>query len=188
MPKPVTSLFPKPYADLVARLRVPTGFLLVAAFAWFSKPTMESVAIGFACALPGLLLRAWAAGHLRKNATLTTSGPYRFVRNPLYLGTLIVAMGLAVATAEPWLALLFAAVFLLVYLPAVMLEEQHLHHLFPDFEAYAHKVPLFIPYCRPYPAGARFSFAQYMHNREYEAAIGFLAGVAFLVAKAKLAG
>ncbi|MCW5963303.1 MAG: isoprenylcysteine carboxylmethyltransferase family protein [Bryobacterales bacterium] len=188
MPKPVTSLFPKPYADLVARLRVPTGFLLVAAFAWFSQPTTESVTIGFLCALPGLLLRAWAAGHLRKNSTLTTSGPYRFVRNPLYLGTLIVAMGLASATAQPWLALLFAAVFLLVYLPAVMLEEQHLQKLFPQFGAYAHRVPLFLPYCRPYPSHGYFSFAQYMHNREYEAALGFLAGVIFLLAKSQLAG
>jgi protein-S-isoprenylcysteine O-methyltransferase Ste14 len=181
-------LFPKAYADLVARLRVPTGFLLVAAFAWFSQPTAQSVWMGTSLALPGLLLRAWAAGHLRKNATLTTSGPYRFVRNPLYLGTLMVAMGLAAATAQPALAVLFAAVFLLIYLPAVMLEEQHLRNLFADFPKYAAKVPLFVPYCRPYPASARFSFQQYLHNREYEAALGFLVGVAFLVAKAQFGG
>ncbi len=141
--------------------------------------------MGSLLALPGLLLRAWAAGHLRKNATLTTSGPYRFVRNPLYLGTLIVALGLAAATAQPWLALLFGGVFLLIYLPAVMLEEQHLHNLFADFPKYASHVPLFLPYCRPYPASTRFSFQQYLHNREYEATLGFLAGVLFLAAKAR---
>lgn len=179
-----TMMFPKPYADFVARLRVPMGFVMAAAFAWFSQPTLDSIGLGVAVAVPGLLLRAWAAGHLRKNATLTTSGPYRFIRNPLYVGTLVVAMGLAAATAQPWLALLFALVFLAVYLPAITLEEQHLRSLFPDFGQYAGQVPLLFPYRRPYPSQSRFSFAQYMHNREYEAALGFLFGVVFLVLKA----
>lgn len=175
---------PKTYADFVARLRVPAGFVLVAAFAWFSKPTTESLWLGALCAIPGLLLRAWAAGHLRKNSTLTTSGPYRFIRNPLYAGTLIVALGLAVATQRAELAALFAAVFLLVYLPAIGLEEQHLGQLFPDFGAYRRRVPLLLPYRKPLPASGRFSMAQYLHNREYEAALGFLAGIAILAAKA----
>ena len=177
-------LFPKPYSDFVARLRVPMGFLMVAAFAWFSVPTVRSVWIGTACALPGLLLRAWAAGHLRKNATLTTSGPYRFVRNPLYAGTVIVAMGLSVAAQQFPLVALFAVVFLLVYLPAITLEEQHLGELFPAFPHYASRVPLLLPCRRPFPADGKFSFAQYLRNREYEAALGFLAGVVFLVVKA----
>ncbi len=176
--------FPKAYADFVARLRVPMGFILVAAFAWFSEPTAESLWIGALCAIPGLLLRAWAAGHLRKNSTLTTSGPYRFIRNPLYAGTLIVALGLALATRRPELAALFAAVFLLVYLPAITLEEQHLRNLFPNFADYQRRVPLLIPYRAPVSATKSFSFAQYLHNREYEAALGFLAGIAFLGAKA----
>jgi protein-S-isoprenylcysteine O-methyltransferase Ste14 len=185
---PASSIFPKAYADYVARLRVPIGFVLVAAFAWFSEPTTESVLIGVTCAIPGLLLRAWAAGHLRKNSTLTTSGPYRFIRNPLYAGTLIVALGLAVATRRPELAALFAAVFLLVYLPAITLEEQHLRNLFPNFADYQRRVPLLIPYRAPISASQSFSFGQYMHNREYEAALGFLAGIAFLVAKANFLG
>lgn len=184
MPKPVASLFPKPYADVVARLRVPMGFVLVGAFAWFSQPTLRSVVLGTLVALPGLVLRGWAAGHLRKNATLTTSGPYRFIRNPLYVGTLIVALGLAAASAQLWLVALFAGVFLLVYLPAITLEEQHLQNLFPDFADYARRVPLLVPYCPPYPSAGRFSFRQYLFNREYEAGLGFLAGVAFLIAKA----
>lgn len=188
MPKPVASLFPKPYADLVARLRVPMGFVLVGAFAWFSQPSLESVGTGSLVALPGLLLRGWAAGHLRKNSTLTTSGPYRFIRNPLYVGTLIVAMGLAGASAQPWLVLLFGAVFLLVYLPAITLEEQHLQNLFPEFADYAQRVPLLLPYCAPYPSEGGFSFRQYLYNREYEAGLGFAAGVAFLIAKATLMG
>lgn len=181
---PTSGGFSKAYADFVARLRVPMGFILVAAFAWFSEPTTESVLIGACCALPGLLLRAWAAGHLRKNSTLTTSGPYRFIRNPLYAGTLIVAFGLALATRRLELAALFAAVFLLVYLPAITLEEQHLRNLFPNFADYQRRVPLLIPYRAPVTANQPFSFAQYLHNREYEAALGFLAGIAFLLAKA----
>ena len=178
------TFFPKPYADFVARLRVPVGFILVAAFAWFSAPSVESVTLGALLSLPGLILRGWAAGHLRKNATLTTSGPYSFIRNPLYAGTLIVAAGMAYAAQEWPLALLFGVVFLLIYLPAITLEEQHLANLFPSFADYARRVPLLIPYRGCIAGTQHFSFTQYLYNREYEAAIGFLAGVAFLLAKA----
>ncbi len=123
--------FPKPYADFVARLRAPGGFLLVAAFLWFSEPTPRSLLWGLPVSVLGLWLRGWAAGHLAKNARLATSGPYAWVRNPLYLGTLLVAAGLTLAAQSPWLAGLFAAVFLLVYLPAIELEEQYLRELFP---------------------------------------------------------
>ena len=90
--------FPKPYADFVQRLRVPIGFLLVAAFAYWSAPTAQSLAWGTPISAAGLFLRAWAAGHLAKNQNLAVSGPYRFTRNPLYLGTLLVAAGLVVAS------------------------------------------------------------------------------------------
>jgi len=176
--------FPKAYSDFVARLRVPIGFILVAAFAWFSTPSMTSLWAGALIALPGLLLRGWAAGHLRKNSTLTKSGPYRFVRNPLYVGTLIVALGMAHATQQVGLLILFLSVFLLVYLPAITLEEQHLNNLFPDFHAYRQQVPLLIPYRKPLPVGRPFEFSLYMHNREYEAALGFLIGMGLLFAKA----
>src|SRR2546430_15686418 len=119
-------LFPKPYADMVARLRVPTGFLIVVVFAWFSTPTPESIARGIPISLMGLALRAWAAGCLAKNQQLATAGPYAYTRNPLYLGTLLVALGLAAASRSVFLAVLFAAVFLLVYLPVIQNEEQHL--------------------------------------------------------------
>ncbi|HXC64947.1 MAG TPA: methyltransferase, partial [bacterium] len=91
-------LFPKPYADTVARLRVPSGFLLVAVFAWFSQPTAQWLAVGVPISLAGLALRAWAAGCLAKNQQLATGGPYAHTRNPLYLGTLLVAAGLVIAS------------------------------------------------------------------------------------------
>jgi protein-S-isoprenylcysteine O-methyltransferase Ste14 len=175
--------FPKPYADRVAKLRVPGGFVLVAAFAWFSRPDTRSLLCGVPISLLGLALRAWAAGHLAKNQQLTTSGPYRFLRNPLYIGTLLVAAGLVVASRSPALGLVFAAVFLLIYLPVIQLEEQHLRRLFPEFEQYAKRVPALVPNLRPAPNSIPFRASLYGKNREYEALLGFLAGVAVLIYK-----
>lgn len=176
--------FPKPYADFVARLRVPMGFMLVAAFAWFARPTFFSLSCGIPISLAGLALRAWAAGHLAKNQKLATGGPYAYIRNPLYAGTLLVALGLATAARSFWLAALFAAVFLLVYLPAVMLEEQHLTTLFPGYARYAATVPSLIPYRRPCPDSNRFSLKLYWKNQEYQALLGFAAGLAWLIYRA----
>jgi protein-S-isoprenylcysteine O-methyltransferase Ste14 len=175
--------FPKPYADRVAKLRVPFGFVLVAAFIWLSAPTAASLAIGLPVSLLGLALRAWAAGHLEKNLDLAQSGPYAHVRNPLYLGTLTVAAGFVIASRRWELGILFAAVFLLVYLPVVELEEQHLRSLFPSFGEYARRVPKLLP--RLSGGGSKpFRWSVYRRNREYEALGGFLAGVAILVFKA----
>jgi protein-S-isoprenylcysteine O-methyltransferase Ste14 len=177
--------FPKPYADAVAKLRVPCGFLLVAAFLWFSQPDATSLVVGVPLSALGLALRAWAAGHLEKNLALTDSGPYARVRNPLYIGTLTVAAGLAIAARRWELGILFAAVFLLVYLPVVELEEQHLCSLFPEFEAYTRRVPRLVPRLAAMGnSGKPFRWALYRQNREYEALAGFLAGVAALLVKA----
>ena len=178
--------FPKPYADLVARLRVPFGFVLVLAFAWFAHPSLPSIAAGLPVSLLGLALRAWAAGHLEKNRDLAQSGPYAYVRNPLYIGTLLVAAGLVIAARQAGLALLFGAVFVLVYLPAIQLEEQHLRSLFPAFEEYAKRVPALRPTRNPRPSAQPFRAGLYIYNREYQALLGFLAGAGLLFAKALL--
>jgi protein-S-isoprenylcysteine O-methyltransferase Ste14 len=178
-------LFGKRYADTVARLRVPTGFLLVAVFAWFSQPAARWMAIGVPVSLAGLALRAWAAGCLAKNRQLSTGGPYAYTRNPLYLGTLLVAAGLAIASRSAGLGALTAAVFVLIYLPVVELEEQHLRRLFPEYEAYAKAVPALWPRWRPLPqkTAARFRLALYLRNQEYNAGVGLAAGLAFLIWK-----
>lgn len=177
--------FPKPYADAVAKLRVPGGFVLVAAFMWLSQPTWMSLATGLPISILGLALRAWAAGHLEKNSTLAESGPYARVRNPLYIGTLTVAAGLVVASRRWELGVLFAAVFLLIYLPVVQLEEQHLRNLFPAFDEYCRRVPQLVPRWSGIAAGPKsFRWWLYKKNREYEAAGGFLVGAAILVFKA----
>jgi len=177
-------LFPKPYAEFVARLRVPCGFALVAAFAWFSNPDARSLVYGLPVSLTGLAVRAWAAGHLSKNQTLATGGPYRYTRNPLYLGTLLVAAGLAIASRSAGLGALFAAVFLCIYLPVIQLEQQHLRTLFPEYAAYAARVPALLPRMTPSGRPRAFQPALYMRNREYQAAAGFLAGALFLLWKA----
>jgi protein-S-isoprenylcysteine O-methyltransferase Ste14 len=177
--------FPKPYADTVARLRVPSGFVLVAVFAWLSHPDGSSLLYGVPVSLAGLWLRGWAAGCLAKNQQLATSGPYAYTRNPLYLGTLLVAAGLAIAARNLSLAALFAAVFLLVYLPVIQLEEQHLRHIFPDYSAYASQVPALWPrWTRARLAGGNgFGWRLYLRNQEYQAALGFAAGLAWLLWK-----
>jgi protein-S-isoprenylcysteine O-methyltransferase Ste14 len=175
--------FPKLYADFVQRLRVPIGFLLVAAFAYWSTPSAGSLALGAPISLAGLLLRAWAAGHLAKNQNLAVSGPYAFTRNPLYLGTLLVAAGLVIASRQLLLAVLFAAAFGLVYLPAIELEEQHLRKLFPEYASYADRVPRLGFRIRTERSSRPFSGAQYLKNQEYQASTGYLAGLALLLWK-----
>ncbi len=175
--------FPKPYADRVAKLRVPFGFLLVGAFLWLSAPSIFSLACGLPVSILGLALRAWAAGHLEKNTTLAEGGPYAHVRNPLYIGTLLTAAGLVIASRRWELGVLFAAVFLLIYLPVVELEEQHLRKLFPAYDAYARRVPKLLPRLNG-SSPKHFRWSVYMKNQEYQALFGFLAGAAVLVWKA----
>jgi protein-S-isoprenylcysteine O-methyltransferase Ste14 len=172
--------FPKPYADSVAKLRVPAGFAMVAAFAIFSRPTPKSLAIGLAASLAGLVLRAWAAGHLAKNERLAVSGPYAFTRNPLYLGTLLTALGLAAAGHSLGLAILFGVLFALVYLPAIELEEQHLRAILPGYAAFAQRVPLLLPRWPSSLGPVGFSGALYIKNREYQALLGWAIGAVWL--------
>jgi protein-S-isoprenylcysteine O-methyltransferase Ste14 len=182
-PEKLGYLFPKPYADFVQRLRVPFGFVLLFAFGWLSHPTLPFMLIGIPVAVCGLLLRAWASGHLAKDQQLATSGPYSYIRNPLYVGTLVVAAGLVIASDNGWLSLLFAVIFILVYLPAVELEEQHLREIFPSYGPYARHVSRFLPTSRWQDGPRSFSWVLYKRNEEYKALLGFLLALAWLVWK-----
>lgn len=173
----------KRYGDFVARLRVPSGFILLAAFAYFSEPNERSLVIGLPLSTLGLLLRGWAAGHLAKNEALAESGPYAYLRNPLYVGTLIVAAGLVIASRRWLLAAIFGAVFLLVYLPVIELEEQHLRELFPSYKRYAQRVPALWPRMPAVTEHRPFRWELYVRNREYQALMGFLAGAFLLIWK-----
>jgi len=166
----------------LARWRVRLGYPLGLACLWLSEPSPESLQIGCLVAVVGLLLRGWAAGHLRKQKALTTSGPYAYTRNPLYLGNVILATGVAVA-ADAWPVAAIAAVYLAVFYPqAIWREVEELRERYGEaFRAYAEKVPLFWPRFRPgLRDGASFSWAVYEENKEYRAVIGFLLVAALL--------
>lgn len=171
------------------RWRVPLGFLCGALFLLFARPRPWTLAIGGGVALVGLALRAWAAGHIRKNARLATSGPYAYTRNPLYLGSFLLGLGFTVASAQPLLGILFAALFLGIYLPVMRVEAATLAELFgEDYEAYARAVPLFVPRLLPYDdeqtRDTHFDASLYMRHREYQAALGLLIAWCLLALKA----
>ncbi len=175
--------FPKPYADLVQRLRVPSGVVLALGFAFLSRRSEAGLWAGLPLLAGGLALRTWAAGHLRKNRTLTTSGPYAWHRNPLYAGTLLAAAGCAVAGGGGILLVLVAAVFLLVYLPVMQLEDQKLAELFPDFEPYARRVPLLVPRLPAERPRQRFAWSVWKMNQEWKGMAAFALIYLFLLAR-----
>lgn len=182
-PKQPRYWFRKPYADFVVRLRVPSGFLLLAGFAWLSRPSLLSMLIGLPISILGLWVRGWAAGHLAKDRQLATTGPYAYLRNPLYVGTLIVAAGFVIAARDMFLGIIFFFVFLLAYLPAIELEEQHLRKLFPAYNFYAARVNRLFPLSKWKASHARFSWSLYLSNREYKALFGFVFATAWLMLK-----
>ena len=164
------------------RWRVRLGYPVALVVFFLACPTLRSMTIGAAISLVGLLLRAWAAGHLRKHLELSTSGPYAFTRNPLYLGSLFLAVGFVVA-GRSWLAAALFAFYFLLFYPAVMRrEETKLHASYgAAYDNYSRRVPLFLPVPgRRIASSARFSRALYLRNREYQAALGFLVGMALL--------
>lgn len=174
----------KRYAEFAARARVPLGFVLLALYAMFSRPSPERVLAGAVIALLGIALRAYAAGYLAKNQALTTSGPYACTRNPLYLGSALAGLGFGIAGGVWWLALLMAVYLVAFFLPVIAEEEAHLAKLFPEFREYAARVPRFWPVLRnPLPGSARFRWSLYWRNREYNALLAYLFGIGLLIWK-----
>jgi protein-S-isoprenylcysteine O-methyltransferase Ste14 len=171
------------------RWRVPLGFLCGALFLWFARPSWLTLTTGGCIALVGLALRAWSAGHIRKNSQLATSGPYSYTRNPLYLGSFLLGVGFTIASGQWWLALPFAALFLGIYYPVMRVEAADLALAFgEEYEKYSKAVPLFLPRLKPYrderTRGAKFDASLYLRYREYEAALGLLVAWGLLALKA----
>jgi protein-S-isoprenylcysteine O-methyltransferase Ste14 len=172
------------WSQIARRIRVPLGFLLAFLYIWLARPTWTSIALGTLIALPGILLRALASGHVKKNEELTTSGPYAYTRNPLYLGSLIMAVGFAVAARSPWILALMLLMFFAIYLPVIRGEEDYLRRAFPEFDAYSQNVPRLLPRLSPFRrAPGSFSGALYLQHREYNAILGTVAVMAALVVK-----
>ncbi|GAC1634121.1 MAG: hypothetical protein NVS9B14_09810 [Candidatus Acidiferrum sp.] len=161
------------------------GYPLAIVVLIFARPLPSSIAVGGAIGIVGLLLRGYAAGYLKKQEVLTTTGTYAFTRNPLYLGSAILALGAAWATRSWISAVVLGVYFAVVYYVVMRREEGELRRHFGDaFERYAKTVPLFFPRLTPARLGdsaGSFSLAQYRKNHEYEAAIGFLLLLAVLI-------
>jgi protein-S-isoprenylcysteine O-methyltransferase Ste14 len=178
----------KGFAAWAARARVPLGFAWGAAYLVFSQPTPRMIVIGGALAFAGVLLRAVSAGYLEKGSSLARAGPYRYTRNPLYLGSFLMGGGFALAGGSWALGLSFIAMFFLIYWTVMRREEAFLRQQFGDsYNRYERAVPLFIPVPGSRGDVARpeenFSWKRYRKNHEHEAAIGYLAAVLFLVLK-----
>jgi protein-S-isoprenylcysteine O-methyltransferase Ste14 len=166
---------PWTWSRIARRIRVPLGFVFAVLYLWLAKPTWASIAIGCLVAAPGVWLRAIAAGHVRKNAELTTTGPYAYTRNPLYLGSIIIALGFGVASRSLWVALAIIILFLGIYLPVIRSEESYLRSAFNDFDDYARRVPRLLPRLRANGVtSGGFSRQLYLKHREYNALVGSL--------------
>ncbi len=186
---------------------MPLGFLFAVLFLMLSRPSPKPAGAGFLVALLGLAIRVWAAGCIEKSREIEVSGPYRYTRNPLYLGSFVLGLGTCIAAANVWLVLIFAALFWGIYGPVMKREEEEMQKLFPErFPEYRRAVPLFIPRmtkCNSLPVRSlelspegegraiepeirnprpetRFRWSRALRNREYNAVLGFLGVVAWI--------
>lgn len=175
------------WSRIARRIRVPLGFVFAVLFLWLAKPTALFLAVSLALVVPGLLLRGYASGYVKKNAELTTTGPYAHTRNPLYLGSMAIAFGFSLAARSFWIAGVLVVLFAVIYIPVIRSEEAYLRSVFPGFDAYAATVPRLWPRVIPSAgSGATkgvFSGALYRKHREYNALLGAAGMYAALILK-----
>jgi protein-S-isoprenylcysteine O-methyltransferase Ste14 len=175
------------WTRIARRIRVPMGFVFALFFLLTAHPSVHSLLWSLLGTVPGLALRAYASGYVTKNEELTMSGPYAYTRNPLYLGSMLLAFGFAVAAHSWWTALALAILFALIYWPTIRSEEQFLRRRFREYEEYCRRVPRLLPRltrAQPPVTGevtGRFSGALYRKHREYNAALGALSIYAVLL-------
>jgi protein-S-isoprenylcysteine O-methyltransferase Ste14 len=170
------------WQQIARRIRVPLGFLTAALYLFElirNAPSPRAVAWSLALVLPGLTLRACASGAVKKNQELAVTGPYAHTRNPLYLGSMLIAAGFAVALLSWPVALVLAVGFAVIYVPVIASEERFLRAAFPGFDEYCQQVPRLIPRLTPAnrfrnTEDSKFSLSLYIQHREYNTAIGVL--------------
>jgi len=169
------------------RIRVPLGFAFAVVFLWLARPTLLFLALSLILVVPGLWLRGYASGYVKKNRELTTTGPYAHTRNPLYLGSMMIAFGFAVAARSVWIAAILVVLFAAIYVPVIRSEEEYLRSVFPDFDAYVATVPRLLPRLVAYSDSEAtkgvFSGALYRKHREYNALLGAASMYAALILK-----
>ena len=172
------------WSRVARRIRVPLGFIFAVVYIWLARPTRTWLIAGTLVLLPGLVLRGLASGHVQKDKQLTISGPYAYTRNPLYLGSLMLAGGFAIAARSWWIVAVMLLMFAVIYVPVIAGEERYLRQTFPGYDDYARHVPRMLPRLTPY--GSResaYSSARYRKHREYEASIGCAVVLAVLIVK-----
>jgi len=172
------------WSRVARRVRIPVGFIFAIIFIWLAHPTRNSIILGALVMVPGLLLRGLASGHVQKDKQLTTSGPYAYTRNPLYLGSLLMAAGFALAARNWWIVALMLIMFALIYVPVIAGEERYLRATFPEYDDYARHVPRLFPKLTRYGSQqGTHSSERYWKHREYEASIGCVVVLAVLIIK-----
>ena len=175
------------WSQTARRIRVPMGFAFAVFFLWLAAPTVLFLGLSLLLVVPGLLLRGYASGYVQKNAELTTTGPYGYTRNPLYLGSMLIAFGFALGARSLWIAVALAVLFAVIYIPVIRSEEEYLRSAFSGFDAYAARVPRLLPRLATArganAAPGSFSSQLYRKHREYQALLGALSMYAALILK-----
>ena len=172
------------WSRIARRIRVPLGFVFAALYIWLARPAWWSISLGAVISLLGVLIRALASGHVRKNEELTTTGPYGYTRNPLYLGSIVIAVGFATAARSLWIGIVVVVLFLAIYLPVIRSEEEFLRGKFANFEEYVARVHRLFPrVSSASPESGSFSGDLYLQHREYNALIGTVLMVCALIIK-----
>jgi protein-S-isoprenylcysteine O-methyltransferase Ste14 len=163
----------------LARRRVPLGFGAAVLALVLARPTWESWYAGLAVAGVGEAIRVWAAGHLEKSREVTRTGPYRWTRHPLYVGSSVIALGVIIAARHPFVALLTIVYMVSTVMAAIRTEEAFLRSAFGEtYDRYVASAAE--------PMARRFSVKRAWRNREYRAAAGVAAGFALLALKVLL--
>lgn len=163
---------PSGWSRIARRIRVPLGFVFAVIYLWLARPNVFTFSAGVVIVLAGLGVRAVASGHLRKNEELATSGPYSYTRNPLYLGSVLIGIGFAIAARSIWIWVLLVLLFVSIYVPVIASEESFLRARFPDFGLYEKTVPRLFPRWSGQGLKHNFSRELYLKHREYNALLG----------------
>ena len=172
------------WSRVARRIRVPLGFIFAVVYIWLARPTRTWLIAGTLVLLPGLVLRGLASGHVQKDKQLTISGPYAYTRNPLYLGSLMLAGGFAIAARSWWIVAVMVLMFAVIYVPVIAGEERYLRQTFPEYDDYARHVPRMLPRLTPYRSRqSTYSSARYWKHREYEASSGCAVVLTILIVK-----
>jgi protein-S-isoprenylcysteine O-methyltransferase Ste14 len=172
------------WSRIARRIRVPLGFLFAAFYLWRARPAWWSIAAGMVIVSFGLIIRALAAGQVKKDRELTTAGPYAYVRNPLYLGSILLGIGFAVAARDIWVGVFLVVYFAVIYVPVIQGEQTYLRSQFPGYADYTQRVPSLLPRTLRFSGVTNgFSRELYFRHREYNSLLGAAAIVAVLIAK-----